>query len=499
MRNDRTVTVDIRSNPVGELTYGPQAFSAKVERFLEEAAENSFEYRRKGQKKVTVAMSLSRRSATVDDDAAGMSLRDLKEYFFHMHADKRRRRGDRNRFCTGVKLAALSAGRRMDVLSVRDGKTVKCSLDSARIARGDATVKVVESSTRGEDGTQLCLSGIRQRTPIAVVAQYLSSKLRVKCLKNVMTLNGKRLSFEPPALEISARPAVPALIRKLFGKCSLRLGYSKKELPKTTRGVAFIAGESVHELGFLGDERSRAIAAHLFGEFYCPGLPADDPANRTAITRERNGLNDEHEAVKALKEWVAAELTKVADEARKDRGEDHVDPAMEKHCQRLAKNLNKAMAKLLKAMSLTNLAATGQQTPCKEDDEDEDDEVKRKKRKKKPSKPGKKRLRGIKILPKRMGAAADRAIMDDGVQSKTVLWVNADDHCLSKCTKGTPLYLRTFDEIAVSELALALAEKSLDLDSELSAADPSSPMREACPDFSSTIRHYERELAGSCA
>jgi hypothetical protein len=283
---------------------------------------------------VDVVVDTKQKRMVVSDNASGMTLDGLKN-FFVMHGenvDRKRGKPGRGRFGTG-KSAAFGIASSLRITTVRESKRsvvelTRADIEAARTGEGPVErvpvrVLVAEEAFDEPNGTVVEIGGIKlaKLDPHAIVG-FVERHLAVWPNKDaVVTVNGHVCEYHEPPIrfERSFMPTVDEAA--VIGDVELTVKVAKAPLDEEMRGIAIFANGVWHETTLAGLER-KEYAEYLFGQVDVPRLDDEHELAAFDATR-RQQLNRENPLVRRLIPFIGRRLDEVrgelAEEAKKHK------------------------------------------------------------------------------------------------------------------------------------------------------------------------------------
>jgi len=302
--------------------------------------------------KVVVQINVTKRSATISDNGAGMDLDGLQN-FFTMHGHNQERlagKAGRGMFGTG-KSAAFGIANGLVVRTVRNGvrNTVKLGrLDIEReAAKGNVTsvpLNTVELDvkTNEPNGTTITIDDISAKCDVRATIAFVQRHIGRSHKSAEVIINDHEVEYEEPAFVEERLFQTEGVVRANLGDASLRVRVSPVPLEDGQRGID-ITSQGVLFETTLGSVEGKEMSQYLFGDLEVADLinQGTGPTPAFNMTRDMR-LNIENELVQAVHAFISSKL----DDVRRDLVEQDKQRKRTEEAKRLQSQAD-GIAKLL--------------------------------------------------------------------------------------------------------------------------------------------------------
>lgn len=271
---------------------------------------------------VRVTVDVQAKKITIEDNGAGMDLRDL-EHFFTMHGENQeRRRGmpGRGKFGTG-KSAAFGIGTCLIVSSTKNGKRQTVELTRTAIDKSDGAavpvtfIELDADATGDPNGTTIVISGISVRLAKEPIVALIERHLATFQGSPAVTVNGRTCEIVRPTASI-ARVFKPTPDQAaVLGEVELLVKAASVPLEEIHRGIHVTIGPDNLVAVETAGVDTKEYGKYLFGMVDCRELDNAKYDPVAAYTTDRSmRLNPAHTVVQTLIPFIGAGLEQVRQE-----------------------------------------------------------------------------------------------------------------------------------------------------------------------------------------
>jgi Histidine kinase-, DNA gyrase B-, and HSP90-like ATPase len=325
------------------------AYFSSVPKVVWEYVSNSLDNAEES-RPAEVVVEISGDLLRITDNGAGMSRKDLQN-FFKMHGENvQRARGKRvrGRFGTG-KCAAFGIANVLRVDSVKNGKRnvielSRSDIESASTGEAFPVRDIAENeSTDAQDGTVIEIRDFNiRKTDIEGTIGYVERHLARYRQRARVWINNHECKFQEPVFVEQFKFSPESRVANVIGDVELVIKISPIALDKEMKGI-YVMSHGIWLETTLAGHDGKPQSEFIFGEVDVPILE-DGTWPIGAFDNTRNNmLNWQNPAVLALMVWLSARIEEVrsilAERERVRRQSDQAQ-RLQKEAERIASILN---------------------------------------------------------------------------------------------------------------------------------------------------------------